>query len=137
MVWWRNIPAEWGLWRAAAAASSSGSSSTLAGVTQLDITVDAELSLPSLQCQRPNTRRRPFRCLFVCQAGAPKSNYLAVMKVSGLQLGKAAAARQKEQQKEQQKQQQQQDGSDSDDDMIAGSDEDSDEGEQACGWLGG
>lgn len=64
------------------------------------------------------------------QASSAKSNYLAVMKVSGLALSKAAAARQREQQKAAQ-QKDGEDGSDSDDDMLAGSDSD-EEGEWAC-----
>ncbi len=68
------------------------------------------------------------------QASSAKSNYLAVMKVSGLALSKAAAARQKEQQKAAQQQKDGEDGSDSDEDMLAGSD--SDEGEAGGGVAG-
>ena len=85
------------------------------------------------------------------QASSAKSNYLAVMKVSGLAAGKHVAARQKEQQREREQggqqggqqgqqhheRQGQKEGSDSDDEMdvIAGSDEDSDAGEGR--WLAG
>ncbi|KAI7841913.1 hypothetical protein COHA_004441 [Chlorella ohadii] len=67
-------------------------------------------------------------------ASSAKSNYLAVMKVSGLALSKAAAARQKEQQKAAQQQKDGEDGSDSDEDMLAGSDSD-EEGEEETAQL--
>ncbi|EFN54331.1 hypothetical protein CHLNCDRAFT_135568 [Chlorella variabilis] len=63
------------------------------------------------------------------QAGSAKSNYLAVMKVSGLGLSKAAAERQKQQQ-QQRERQHKGDDSDSDEDMIQGSDAESDADEE-------